>query len=484
MGGAGLLYKIALLNHKWNERATKFLYKDPWNFWMSGTDRPLVAKRLIDTFKLCHGTYSPSFNYSNVRKKIRLEQQPHNNNNVEPSSRNPTHDYMAFITNLHLPALLKCVEFWYTETYGSDPNNRDIAIEKHFKDLFEGFVRKAYFHKCTFAESGDQTSSPIKLDQLYNLLKFSRCSKELQYLNMGFFACTNEALDMLTEKCNKLKTFKLKAEHCSDKYLAKFIRSQKCLTKLKIRNAESINETLDALESQSKNMVKLRINACNLESCTKPFYGIAACKELRSLYMMSVENFPENISISYLLMPIAKNCTFHNIDFTRTLLPADVLVEIAKKSSTTLRIRALGNYAKNLMCFERDIRPFEKPAMIEMLSAIGLSLERLEIESCHMIGTDASDLIKAIGQHCSNLMHLDITSYEFSLESFRLLVENCKKLNTLIVSDSPSVNDSILQLIEENCIGSLQTLDISRCENVSRNEIEKLRRIIEVECED
>nr|CAG8454166.1 3676_t:CDS:2 [Entrophospora candida] len=446
MGGAGLLYKVALLNHKWNKRATKFLYKDPWNFWMSGTDRP----------------------------------------------RNPTYDYMRFMTNLHLPALLKCVEFWYTETYGSDPNNRDNAIEKHFKDLFEGFVRKAYFHKCTFAESGDQTSSPIKLDQLYNLLTFSRCSTELQYLNMGFFACTNEALYMLTEKCNKLKTFKLKAEHCSDEYLAKFIRSQKCLTKLKIRNAENINETLDALESQSKNMVKLRINACNLESCTKPLYGIAACKELRSLYMVSVENFPENISISYLLMPIAKNCTFHNIDFTRTLLPADVLVEIAKKSSTTLRkvsdlsegIQALGNYAKNLMCFERDIRPFEKPAMIEMLSAIGLSLERLEIESCHMIGTDASDLIKAIGQHCSNLMHLDITSYEFSLESFRLLVENCKKLNTLIVSDSPSVNDSILQLIEENCIGSLQTLDISRCENVSRNEIEKLRRIIEVECED
>src|SRR5437764_588325 len=118
---------------------------------------------------------------------------------------------------------------------------------------------------------------------------------------MGYFACTNDALDRLTNRCNNLKTFKLKAEHCSDEYIAKY-----------------------------------------------------SSTTLRRVHL--VYRKPNNVNT--------------DIDLSKGII-------------------ALGNYAKNLKCFERDIRPFEIPAMIDMFRAIGSSLEELEIESRYMIGIDA-----------------------------------------------------------------------------------------------
>src|SRR6185369_10625380 len=106
-------------------------------------------------------------------------------------------------------------------------------------------------------------------------ITFNRLSVDLEYLNLGYFKCTDEALSILSKNCTSLKTFKITAHSCSDGALANFISSQKKLTKLKIRYAQDLRQTLDKIRSQAKTIVKLRILHCNLENCSVPFTGIA-----------------------------------------------------------------------------------------------------------------------------------------------------------------------------------------------------------------
>jgi len=333
------------------------------------------------------------------------------------------------------------------------------------------------------------------MDQLDRLINHGHMV-DLKYLNFGFFQCDSDGLSRITGKCDRLKTFKISTQRCSDEALENFIRSQKSLTKLKIRNANKIDLTLKALETQSKSLVKLRILNCDLESCNVPFNGIAACSKLRSIYMRKIVSWSRGVSPSTLLMPIAINCEFHNVDFSNTYLPVDVLVEIAKKSSTTLHrvhligpedqvddekfslsngILALGHYAKNIQHFERDILPREIDAMVYFLNTVGNSLIRLEIESKYMILEDASILISSIGDHCPKLEFLNIDHFNFTPKSFEKLIQGCQLLTNLSICNSKSVDDNILSIIQVKSSENLKSLYIYGCDRVNDDAVNKLR---------
>ncbi|CAG8646542.1 9390_t:CDS:2, partial [Funneliformis caledonium] len=474
-GGYGLLYNCALLNREDYD----------------------TARKLIDTYMMCYDAVDTSSHEmeredeeGRPQTRIRIE-GPNNGNN----QRLPLYDYIAFAKNLHIPSLYQCISLWYNFYHEEEREENDQSIYHLFLRIFELFVDRARIQECTFAESTEDNKYPVTSDQLDRLINRGHMV-DLKYLNFGFFQCDSDGLIGITGKCDKLKTFKISAQKCSDEALENFIRTQRSLTKLKIRNAEKINLTLEALETQSSSLVKLRILSCNLKSCNTPFNGIAACSKLRSIYMRKIIDWPRNVSPSTLLMPLATNCEFHNVDFSNTYLPADVLVEIAKKSSTTLRrvyligpesqvddelydlssgINALGSYAKNIHHFERDILPREMNSMIYLLSSIGNTLTRLEIESRFMISYDASIIISTIGDHCPNLEILNIDYFNFTLESFEKLIRGCQSLTSLSICNSKSVNEETLIKIRHLGGENLKFLNIFGCDQVSLDAVENLR---------
>jgi hypothetical protein len=404
----------------------------------------------------------------------------------------PLYDYIAFAKNLHVPSLYQCVLAWYKLTYPDHDENNIEPVYNVFLDIFDLFVDGSNIKDCTFAESTED-NNPITMDQLERLINHGK-KVDLEYLNLGYFQCNSDDLSKITGKCNNLRTFKISAQRCSDEALAEFIRSQNRLTKLKIRNAKKIDLTLEALGSQSESLVKIRVLSSSLESCRKPFNGIAVCSKLRSIYMRKT-SWPIDISISSLLMPIAKQCEFHNVDFSNTYLPADVLVEFAKKSSSTLRkvhligtedqidhdkfdlstgIRALANHCKNIVHFERDIIPKEINSLIYFIDTIGKSLVRLEIESQLMRDCDASRLIDSIS-YCTKLEILNISFFIFASQVFENLLSGCKSLTTLTICNSNSVNDDILKIIRDKRNLNLKTLDIYACDQVTEDAVDQLR---------
>ncbi|CAI2181213.1 16354_t:CDS:2 [Funneliformis geosporum] len=495
--GYGLLYNCALLNREWRTIADSFLYADPWKYWLYRSKNYNIAIQLIDTYMMCYNTVNLSSHENEggieeVRPQTRIRIEAPNNRN---NDRIPLYDYIAFAKNLHIPSLYQCISLWYNFYHEEEREENDRSIYHLFLKIFELFVDRARIKECTFAESTEDNKYPVTLDQLNRLINQGHMV-DLKYLNFGFFQCNSDGLTGITGKCDKLKTFKISAQKCSDEALENFIRTQKSLTKLKIRNAEKINLTLDALETQSSSLVKLRILSCNLKSCETPFNGIAACSKLRSIYMRKIIDWPRNVSPSTLLMPMAQNCEFHNVDFSNTYLPVDVLVEIAKKSSTTLRrvyligpenqvddefhdlssgINALGSYAKNIHHFERDILPREINSMVYLLSSVGNSLIRLEIESRFMISYDASIIISTIGDHCPKLELLNIDYFNFTTESFERLIQGCQSLTSLSICNSKSVNEYMLNIIRDLAGENLRSLCIYGCDQVSLDAVENLR---------
>ncbi|CAB4377104.1 unnamed protein product [Rhizophagus irregularis] len=473
--GCNLLYTCTLVNRLWENLATPYLYEDPWKYWLYQTKDEEVAKQLIDTYMLCYKYYEiksritangssreeegdDDENHENPSKRIDIRDYTDEIDNVEL----PLYNYVSFARNLHVPTLYQSVKSWYISYHPDYDEDNIQPIYDWFLRIFELFVKEANIKNCTFADSIDDDSYPVTSDHLYQLVNHGN-RVNLRYLNLGFFQCDSDALLKITERCNNLLTFKIPAQNCSDDALAEFIRSQKRLTKLKIRNAKNIDLTLEALGTQSETLVKLRILNSSLESCQKPFNGIASCSKLRSIYMRHI-NWPVDISISTLLMPIAKRCEFHNVDFSHTYLPADVLVEIAKKSSTTLRkvhligienqidhdkfnlstgIKALADHCKSIVHFERDIIPKEIVSMIFFIDTIGKSLVRLEIESELMKESDASRLIVSISQ-CSKLEILNIGFFEFNQVAFEKLILGCNSLTVLSICNSNSLLKMLL----------------------------------------
>ncbi|GBB92525.1 hypothetical protein RclHR1_02020007 [Rhizophagus clarus] len=509
--GCDLLYTCTLLNREWGDLATRYLYKDPWKYWLYQMKDGAVAKLLIDTYMSCY-----KYNVSKNKRRASLptrkgeeEESPYKKivmeygeDEVDDDHRLPTYNYITFANNLHVPSLYQCVKKWYM-SYNSECDENDEndlqTIYDYFIKIFNLFVQEANIKYCTFGESTEDDSYPITIDQLDRLVN---CGKRvnLEYLNLGYFQCDSEGLSKITNKCNNLRTFKISAQRCSDEALARFIRSQNHLTKLKIRNAEKIDLTLESLGTQSDSLVKLRILNSNLESCKQPFDGIAACSKLRSIYMRMI-SWSANVTSSTLLMPIAKRCEFHNIDFSNTYLPADVLIEIAKKSSSTLRkvhllgtddhsdhekfnlsagIKALADHCKNIVHFERDIIPKEITSMIYFIDTIGKSLVRLEIESKFMKNTDSSRLIISIS-YCPKLEILNINYFQFDSRALERLIIGCKSLASLSICRSNSVNDDILRIIQEKRSGNLKSLDILACEKVTEDAVEKLRDETDIE---
>ena len=150
------------------------------------------------------------------------------------------------------------------------------------------------------------------------------------------------------------------------------------------------------------------------------------------------------------------------------------------RSNLSAGIKALGNYAKNIIHFERDILPREVNAMIYFLSAVGSSLIRLEIESRLMNYIDASELIISISDHCPNLEVLNINFFIFTPQAFEKLTKSCKSLENLSICNSMAVNDTILSIIQNNC-ENLNTLDVFSCSQVSENAVEQLRSETEID---
>ncbi|RIA94030.1 hypothetical protein C1645_803711 [Glomus cerebriforme] len=519
LDGYGLLYTCAFLNRDCKTIANHLLYKDPWKYWLYRSKNKSIAKQLIDTYMLCY-KYNAIKNRNRVNRPSneeegeedpskRVAKEEHVMNGVDDDDHKlPLDNYISYAKNLHVPSLYQCIKIWYEyQQAGKESSQMDCEEEENiqpvynlFLEIFELFVQEARIRDCTFAESTEDDDYPVTLEQLGRLINHG-VKVDLKYLNLGFFPCDSQGLSRITEKCNRLKTFKISAQNCSDEVLAKFIESQTRLTKLKIRNAQKIDLTLKALGTQSKSLVKLRVLNSNLESCQKPFDGIASCANLRSIYMRKT-SWPTDVSPSTLLMPIAINCEFHNVDFSGSELPADVLVEIAKKSSTTLRkvhlerpenqidhesydlsdgIRALAKHCKNIIHFERDILPREISSMIYFLNEVGNSLVRLEIESKLMSfsNIDASDLIISIS-NCSNLETLNISYFNFTPQVFEKLIIGCKSLTTLLICNSTSVNDQILHIIREKS-KNLKNLDILACSNITDEAVEQLQSETEIE---
>ncbi|CAG8648393.1 13927_t:CDS:2, partial [Dentiscutata heterogama] len=492
---ANTLFNIALVDRKWNNLAIRYLYKDPWRYCFNRRGS-LLAKKLINIFLLClKSSLLANLNSNRGNRDEPLLKRIYTRENIQDIYI-PSRDYISMAENLHIPVLYHCIESWYASTNEITDDMR-LAINCTFFQLLKRFIEKANIKECTFHESKITTEYPITLQHLDELVRtlFKR-SLRLRYLNLGFFNCNDEGLAILTDKCTALETFKIKASNCSDEALANFLRKQRRLTKLKIRDAAEMRETMDAIRSQSKSIVKLRILNCNLGDCMTSFTGIGECA-LRSLYMRNI-HFTKNTSFSQLLMPIAQNCKFHNIDFSKTPLPVEVLIEIAKKSSTTLRrvhlirpeneieyinlsagIEALARHATNLRHFERNIHPLEINSICYLLDSIGQSLERLEIDS-NMDGLDMSNLIESIGRKCRNLCELNINNFEFNLDAFKVLVKGCPLLHTLLICESQSVNDRIFEVLRDS---NLQSLEIVGCSNVTDEAIHRFQREREIDIE-
>ncbi|KAG9293656.1 hypothetical protein G9A89_018993 [Geosiphon pyriformis] len=502
------LHSCLFLNREFHVIAVKYLYKDPWTY-LRGADSPIRASKLITTYLHCLQTSTNVDKNSGEpsSKKLHLNiVEEHRGNQsdtslVDGDTRTiPTWDYVEITRNLHIPALYECVVHWRHTSVDEENETEDeeIYINRTFFNIFRAFIQKAKLQECTFADSMEKPYPPPTTVAHLNELAIGLHARniKLEYLNLGYFKCNDEALGCLTGKITHLKTFKVKAQHCSDEALAEFIRSQQALVKLKIRNGKNIHRTISALGSLSKTLVKLRILGCNLESCSEPFQGIADCTKLRSLYMTSVK-FQPNVPLANFLMPIAENCIFHNIDFSKTVLPDIVLAEIAKNSGSTLikviggrpdngtqencalGISALGIYASNLKYFERNILPSEVEAMIGLLDSVGHSLNRLDIGSIDLASIDTSDLICAIGRNCRELTILDISFYNFSEDSFEQIITGCTKLQDLTFFSNPSINYDLLVRLAKGSQGPLQTLKIAECHNINFEEIKLLEELVE-----
>ncbi|CAG8456733.1 8522_t:CDS:2 [Ambispora gerdemannii] len=470
--GPYMFHSFLLLNREWSEIAVKFLYKDTWIFIKRISNEKLRAKQLIDTYLNC----------------------------LPDSGITTKYDYIEKARNLHIPDLYECVIYWEEETQFEDDQLRGYdqsRIKNIFFKLFRAFIQRSNLKKCTFAKSSLEAphNPPINDTHLHEIAtRLHARNVQLNYLNLGYFPCTDDALLYLTGNITYLKTFKVKMQTCSDQALARFLRTQRALTKLKIRSGDNISETISALSSLSGTLVKLRILDCNLETHKRPFTSIATCTGLRSLYMYGTK-FSREVSTSDLLMPIARNCTFHNVDFTGTILPGDVLASIAINSSSTLRrvfvkrpseqfsqleddefavgINALADHAKNLTDFACDILPEETTALLNLLNSIGHSLERLEIGSPALISRESSDLIRAIARNCSSLTTLDVSYFSFSKEAFEELIRGTR-IQNLDLRKTHSIDDALLKIMKEVWDGTLQCLIISECENVSENAISDL----------
>ncbi|CAG8575810.1 16854_t:CDS:2 [Cetraspora pellucida] len=495
LDGASILFQIALLNKK-VDISSLF---DPWKFWLYRRD-PLLAKRLINTYILCYNANpsnsKPGRGDEPILKKLCTKKNTQD-------TYTPRYDYISMAKNLHMPALYQCIERYYEPKEPPNDITDEVRLEinNKFSQLFRKFIDSAHIKECTFHQStsNDNDAYPVTLQDLNELIIAK--GTILRYLNLGFFKCNDKGLEVLTKGCTALETFKIKVSDCSDRALANFLRASRELKKLKIRDADGMKETVDAIKTQSHSLVKLRILNCNLENCTMAFTGIGECTRLRSLYMRKIRFTTNTSLLSRLLMPIAR-CEFHNIDFTETQLPVDVLIEIAKKSSTTLRrvhlirpdkpdngtayinlssgIKALAQHATNLRHFERNIHPLEVDSICYFLDMIGQSLETLLIDS-NMDEHDMSKLIEKIGRKCPNLSILNISYFEFSLDAFESLVNGCSLLHTLIINFSESVNDRILELL--NRANALQSLEILGCPNISYEAIDRFQKEREIEVE-
>ncbi|CAG8489944.1 6183_t:CDS:2 [Paraglomus occultum] len=501
-----LLRQFLMLNRQWSTLAVEHLYKDPWTRWQHQfVSQPVRAKQLIDTFNKCLQNYEENNSTSIAVDRPPRRPRPDTYLATTNEFEIPLWDYVSMVKNLHVPALYKCVQIWNQHT--PNMNNSQEFLCRKFNDLFQAFVQKAQIKECTFEESAEPSSYP----HIPGLLTFMATSLrarhvDLRYLNLGYFECTDEDLRVLADNCKHLETFKIRATKCSDEALANLISSQKKLVKLKIRLANDIKLTLEAIGSQSASLVKLRIIACRMSSCSEPFEGIGACKQLRSLYIRNARDFRTNTPT--LMMPIANNCEFHNVDFSGTNIPAVVIASIAETSKLTLRrvhinranshyvgeddesgteqlldmsvgIRALGDHAKNLAEFERNILPIEADALIYMLRLIGRQLHRLEIGSSAMASRESSDLVTAIGLYCPNITSLDISCFLFSEGAFSEILRRCKKLQVLYLHNIPIVNDTLLRMIREELGGTLKDLYLSN-HRASVDAVAELDSIMEV----
>ncbi|CAG8501706.1 13529_t:CDS:2 [Ambispora leptoticha] len=463
-----LLHSFLLLNHEWSKIAVKFLYKDTWIFITRMSNEKLRAKQLIDTYLKC----------------------------LPNSGITTTYDYIEKTRNLDIPALYECVMYWEEET---QPQYDNPQVEDIFFKLFRAFIKKSNLKECTFAKSRQEEPplrSPMNDNYLLELVTgLDVRGVQLNYLNLGYYPCSDNALRCLTGRVTHLKTFKVKVQPGSDQALAAFLSSQRALTKLKIRSGNDISETISALASLSKTLVKLRIISCDLETYETPFTSIAACTGLRSLYMYNTK-FTSRISPSDLLMPIARSCAFHNVDFTGTILPGDVLASIAIHSSSTLcrviiserpnkypqpdddddlavGIRELAVHAKNLKVFVCKIWPGETTALLNLLNSIGHSLERLEIGSLALVNRESSDIIRAIAQNCSSLKTLDVSYLRFSRTAFEELVRGTR-IEDLYLHGNRDIDDASLKIMREVWDGTLRFLDITECDHVSDKAINEL----------
>ncbi|CAG8484502.1 668_t:CDS:2 [Paraglomus brasilianum] len=501
-----LLRQFLMLNRQWSALAVEHLYKDPWTRWQHQfVNQPVRAKQLIDTFNKCLQSYETNNSTTIAIDRPTRRSRPDTYLVTTSKFEIPLWDYVSMVKNLHVPALYKCVEVWNRHTPNMD-NSQEFLYRK-FNELFQAFVQKAQIKACTFEESAEKSSYPQRPGQLaFMATSLHARGVDLRYLNLGYFECTDEDLRVLAANCNQLETFKIRATRCSDEALANFISSQKRLIKLKIRLAGDIKSTLEeAIGSQAASLVKLRIIACRMSSCSKPFIGIAACKQLRSLYIRNASDFTTNSSIS--MMPVARNCEFHNVDFSGTNIPAAVIATIAEMSKLTLRkvhikranyyvgeddelltqqlldmsagIRALGDHAKNLAEFERNILPIEADALIYMLRLIGHQLHRLEIGSNAMASRESSDLVTAIGCYCPNITSLDISCFLFSEGAFSEILRGCNKLQTLYLHNIPIVNDTFLHMIGEELGGTLKDLYLSN-HRASVEAVAELDQIMDV----
>ncbi|CAG8704624.1 6428_t:CDS:1, partial [Acaulospora morrowiae] len=98
-----------------------------------------------------------------------------------------------------------------------------------------------------------------------------------------------------------------------------------------------------------------------------------------------------------------------------------------------------------------------------------------------MAGIDSSNFLICIGRNCPNLVLLNISSYDFTTNAFTVLLQGCKSLQTLMITDSDSVD--VLALIEENCVGTLRSLVISECRNVTNEAITRFQQETGIEVE-
>ncbi|CAG8757548.1 267_t:CDS:2, partial [Gigaspora rosea] len=202
---ANTLFTTTILNKMWNRLATKCLYKDPWKYCLYNS---CDKKKLIETYLLCYGFFSNA-NFNRVNTDEPLPKRPCTREITEITQDIyiPKHDYVHMTNNLHIPVLYKCIESWYASTKNPiirpDEITDDMRLEvnMNFFQLLKMFIDRAKIKECTFHESQEFTAYPIQLQHLNELITtlFNR-NLHLRYLNLGYFNCNDDGLDILTRK--------------------------------------------------------------------------------------------------------------------------------------------------------------------------------------------------------------------------------------------------------------------------------------------